>query len=283
MAHKIEVWLQELRDQGKSENTLRVYEAGINHLLNHFPGVEPEKFLARDIIDWRSHQQTREKASPSTINTRLAAVRSFFSWLLGDQSPAAEIGNVDIPKKKPQALTQSEQRSFLRAVHSSDNLRDIAIVETLLGTGVRAEELLALQVGDLTIRERSGEIVVREGKGSKFRIIPLPLVTRHALRAFLSEEHPDSENENAFLWTGQRGPLSSTSTIFRLLSKYAYDAHLDPFGPHVLRHTYATRYLEQNPSDIRGLADLLGHEDINTTMKYTQVTLEDLQKRVENL
>ena len=108
-------------------------------------------------------------------------------------------------------------------------------------------------------------------------------MTRRALRAFLSEEHPDSENENAFLWTGQRGPLSSTSTIFRLLSKYAYDAHLDPFGPHVLRHTYATRYLEKNPSDIRGLADMLGHEDINTTMKYTQVTLEDLQKRVENL
>jgi integrase/recombinase XerC len=259
MSDLFDNWIQSLQDEGKSSNTIRVYETGVKHLLNHFPGA------------------------PSTINTRLAAARAFLSWLLGDDSPAKDVSNVEIPKKPPQALSEQDQRSFLRAVHSHGSLRDIAIVEVLLGTGLRSEELLSLQLDDINIRERSGEIIVREGKNSKYREVPLPLATRRALSAFLSEIHPRPDNPGAYLWTGQRGPLQDTSTIFRMLAKYAYLARIEPFGPHVLRHTYATRYLEKNPGDIRGLAELLGHEDINTTMRYTQPNLKDLQKRVENL
>ena len=210
-------------------------------------------------------------------------MRAFFSWLVGEDSPAKDVSNIRIPKKAPQALSKKQQRDLLRAVSSHGSKRDIAIIEVLLGTGLRVEKLLSLQIEDVTIGERSGSVIVREGKGGEFREVPLPLVTRQALSGFLSEEHPNPDRPDAFLWTGQRGPLSDPSTIFRLLSKYAFLARMESFGPHVLRHTYAHNYLKENPGDIRGLADLLGHEDINTTMRYTQTTIEDLQERVENL
>lgn len=283
MNENLREWIDHQRKQGKSENTLRAYRNGVQHLLNHFPEVQPLEFIPRDILEWRSHQQSEEKAAPSTINTRLSAVRAFFSWLMGEDSPARDVSNVSVPKKPPQALTDQQQRRLLRSVSLLGSLRDQAIIEVLLGTGLRVEELLALQLEDVFIRERSGKVIVREGKGGKYREVPLPKVVRQALSAFLSSEHPHPDQEKAYLWTGQRGPISDPSTIFRMLSKYAYHAKMESFGPHVLRHTYAHNYLEKNPGDIRGLADLLGHDDINTTMKYTQTTLEDLQERVENL
>lgn len=82
------------------------------------------------------------------------------------------------------------------------------------------------------------------------------------------------------LWIGQRGPIQHRSAVLRMLEKYANTARLSAFGPHVLRHTFSTRYLKANPGDLRGLAALLGHTSLNTVMIYTEPRMEDLAKRM---
>ncbi len=280
-------WLNHLSDQGKSPNTIKVYNLGMQHYIDFLDGVDPDDAIPRDVLAWRSYQIRKEKAAASTINTRLAAVRSYYRWSHGKDNPAQNVSNVEITKSKPKSLSKSQQRDFLRAVDKTKywhgGLRDVAIIEMFLGTGLRAEEMLALQIEDVVIRDKSGEVTVRAGKGAKMRVVPLPLNTRRALSRFLSEEHPDPDNPKSALWHGQRGAFSDTSTFFRMLAKYAYHAKLKAFGPHVLRHTFAYNYLKENLGDIRGLAKILGHEDIKTTMMYTEPRMEDLQDKVENL
>ncbi len=105
---------------------------------------------------------------------------------------------------------------------------------------------------------------------------------RHAINAYL-ETHPDKDNPQAPLWTGTRGELSHRSSMVRLVDKYAYLAGIEPVKPHSLRHTFSSRYLEANPDDLRGLAALLGHANLNTVMIYTEPTMEDLAERMERI
>lgn len=156
------------------------------------------------------------------------------------------------------------------------------MVEVLIGTGLRVSELLALQMGDLVIHKRSGQVIVRKGKHDNYREIPLTIHVRKALTDYL-DTHPDPNNPQAALWFGQRGELQDRSTVTRMLEKYALVAGLDPFGPHTLRHTFSTRYLKANPGDLRGLATLLGHANLNTVMIYTEPDLEDLTERMERV
>src|SRR5690606_20601578 len=85
------------------------------------------------------------------------------------------------------------------------------------------------------------------------------------------------------LWWGRDGALEHRSSITRLLDKYAIRAGIQKVTPHMLRHTFATRYLNANPDDLRGLARLLGHSSLNTVMIYTEPTLDDLNQRLERM
>ncbi len=85
------------------------------------------------------------------------------------------------------------------------------------------------------------------------------------------------------MWLGAAGALKHRSSISRILDKYALRAGLDVVNPHALRHTFATRYLAANPGDLRGLARLLGHANLNTVMIYTEPTIDDLVERMERV
>ncbi len=171
---------------------------------------------------------------------------------------------------------------MLRAVYTRGNLRDIAIIEVLVGTGLRVGELLALQVGDIELNDRSGKLTVRRSKHGGFREVPLTKDVRLALSAYL-EQHPDRDNPTTPLWMGTRGRLGNRSSVVRLLDKYAYLAGIEPVKPHALRHTFSARYLKANPDDLRGLAALLGHANLNTVMIYTEPSMEDLTERMEQV
>jgi site-specific recombinase XerD len=171
---------------------------------------------------------------------------------------------------------------LLRAVHASGNLRDIAVIEVLAATGLRVGELLALQIGDVELKERSGKLTVRRGKHGSYREVPLTTEVRTALRNYLVP-HSEADHPSAPLWLGTQGGLSHRSSIVRLLNKYAYQAGIEDFNPHALRHTFAARYLTANPDDVRGLAALLGHANLNTVMIYTEPRFEELVERMERV
>ncbi len=276
-------WQQSLAERGLSPSTLQGYTRAVAHFARWFERSSgepfaPDRVISRDVRDWVAYQQTVEKARPRTVGFRLTALRQFFRWCrqagLAREDPTAGIHAPRPPRNAPHALSRQEERRLLRAVHRSGSPRDIAIVEVLLG--------MALRVGDVEMGRRFGKIVVRRGKHGQSREIPLVGEARRALAAYL-EVHPQRDHPDAPLWWGQRGPLRSRTTIWDILQKYAYQARIDGFGPHTLRHTFATRYLEANPGDMRGLAALLGHARLDTVMIYTEPSFEDLGKRMARM
>lgn len=151
---------------------------------------------------------------------------------------------------KPKGLDRQSLRRLLRTAHRYGDSRDIAIVEFLVGTGMRVSELIKLQVGDLQLGERSGKVIVRNGKNSGYREIPLTKDVRQALSAYI-DNHPGKAEADSPLWLGIRGELKHRSSIFRILNKYTRMAGLSGMGPHTLRHTFAYQYLQVHISICR--------------------------------
>ncbi len=284
-------WLAHLAAQGKSPHTRAAYRRALAHFAQWYEATydaspQLDDLIPRDIADWQAHQQTAEKARPATINQRLTALSRFLAWASGQGliagNPAAGVSGIRPEVRQPKSLTDRDLRRFLRAVDAGGNPRDIAMVALLVGAGLWVGELLALKVGNVTLGERSGQVVVRRGKHRGYRTVPLTASVRKALAAWL-EAHPQADDSDAALWLGQRGPLTDRSAVNRMLAKYARRADIKPFGPHALRHTFATRYLTANPGDLRNLAALLGHSNLNTVMVYTEPRLEDLAGRMERV
>jgi site-specific recombinase XerD len=232
----------------------------------------------------KAYQQTVEKGSPSTVNQRLVALSRFFAWAvqndLTKEDPTADVHALRLPPREPKGLDSRDVRRLLRA--ANHHPRDFAILEVLIGTGVRVGELLGLCVGDVEIGERSGKLTIRQTKRGGYREIPMTLDVRKALGAYM-QTHPEANNPDAPLWIGQSGSLSHRSSVMRILNKYTLLAGLDRINPHLLRHTFASRYLNANKGDLRGLARLLGHVSLNTVMIYTEPDMEDLAERMERV
>jgi site-specific recombinase XerD len=285
-------WLDHLERQGKSRHTVAAYRRALEHFVRwnrelfgeHF---DPAAIIARDVRDWKTCQRKAEKAAPSTINQRLTALSRFFSWALAqglvERDPTTNISTIRLPNRQPKALSERDLRRLLRAVHSGGGKRDIAIIEVLAGTGIRVGELLGLQVGDILIRKRSGLLTVRDGKHGSYREIPLMKEVRNTLKAYL-DEHPHKDDPDAPLWLSSYGPLSHRASVLRILNRYADLANIeDDISPHKLRHTFATRYLEANRDDLRGLAAPLFFNDTATTEIYTEPTIDDLAARMDRV
>ena len=283
-------WLADLHRLGKSDKTIAGYRRALTHFARWLETTtaqpfDPATVIPRDVSDWKAFQQTVENAKPATINQRLAGVSRFFKWALArghvPADPTAEVKRERLAPRKPRALTDRQRKRLTRTVAQVGNLRDIALVELLLGTGLRVSEALALRRGDVTLNARSGEVRVRRGKGGISRTVPLTATVRRTLNDYLAL-YPEMGTDDP-LWVGERGALKSPSGVFRLLKKYARLAGLDEtmVSPHVLRHTFATRYLAANPDDLRGLAALLGHAGLDTVMIYTEPSTDDLARRME--
>ena len=287
----VQYWLDNLNARGKSHHTLAAYRRALAHFIRwnqatYGDAFDPAAVIGRDIQDWKAYQQTVEKVSPATVNQRLVALSGFFTWAVGQglvrSDPTADVSALRLPKRDIKSLLDKDYRRLLRAVHAGGNLRDIALVELLGGAGLRVGELLALKVGDLEINDRSGQVTVRKGKHGGYREVPLTRDVRQALRNYL-QEHPGKDDPDTDLWLGQRGSFKDRSAVLRVLEKYALAARLPVFGPHALRHTFATRYLAANPGEVRGLAALLGHASLNTVMVYTEPRLGDLAEKMEKV
>ncbi len=146
---------------------------------------------------------------------------------------------------------------------------------------MRISEALALQLGDVELGPRSGRVLIRPGKGSKARATPLSAEARAALRADL-DVRPAVSHERIFVSRSGRPLLACGAQ--RLISGAAQRAGIKtPVTPHTLRHTFATRFLEQHAGDLRTLQDLLGHASLTTTGCYLHPSAQRVQALVEDL
>lgn len=148
----------------------------------------------------------------------------------------------------------------------------------MVHAGLRASEVAGLELDDVTIASRSGEIVCRQGKGNKQRTVPLSVEARRIVQTYL-ETRPLLECQAVFI--GERGALTY-SGLRAICSKYSAITGV-AFTAHKLRHTFAHRFLRQTSNDLVGLAQILGHESLNTTSIYTRRDDAKLQASIEGL
>lgn len=181
----------------------------------------------------------------------------------------------------PRSLSSREARKLLKEVGLRGDPRHEAVIYTLLYTGLRVGELVSLKKGDVTLSERKGTIHVRSevAKGGKERTVPVPKKAREALKMYV-EQLPAESDEMLFI--GRQGPLAAEG-LAAVVAKYAAWTRLERVTPHILRHTFAYSYLENNNNDLVALADILGHTDLNTTRIYTKRRLSDLQEGAERV
>lgn len=245
------------------------------------------------------HAQDYVKAS---VVRRVSELRAFYTYLrvrgLVPANPVSEISAPKLPQRLPRPLAREEVEALLAAPDSTtpQGQRDRAMLELLYAGGLRVSELLALDVGDLSLAQ--GQVHVT-GKGAKERVALMGQPAVAALQAYLDEGRPALQAAAAQSggrsgkdgrWLSRRptalflnrfGQRLSVSMFTRTLREYARAAGIDHrVTPHMLRHSFATHLLDGG-ADLRSVQELLGHEQASTTQIYTQVSQGQLKETVQ--
>lgn len=268
-----------------SVNTLRAYGrdlAQFADFLDGRGGAMPDATV-HDVRAFMATLQVKGLAR-STRARRMAAVRSFYRDLLrrGEikRNPMTALRSPRREQKLPSFLTLAEVERLLTQPDTKTwiGCRDLAMMETLYGGGVRVGEMVALNHADVDLRQ--GILRVR-GKGKKERMVPAGRCAVEAIRRYLScraDDRPAARDANALFVTARAGGRISARSVRRVLKKYLVMAGLDPdLSPHSLRHSFATHMLSAG-ADMRAVQELLGHENLSTTQIYTHLSHEHLKE-----
>ncbi|MHC4592612.1 MAG: tyrosine recombinase XerC [Planctomycetota bacterium] len=286
MSELIEQFLHRLAvEKAYSPNTLRAYSRDLAMFAEFLKGRKRGLTDAtiQDVRAFMAALQARGLAR-STLARRTAAVRSFYKFLLRTgttrSNPMTALRSPRREQKLPMFLTVSEVERLLAVPDAGTwaGRRDLAILETLYGAGLRAGELTGLNHADIDLG--SGMLRVR-GKGKKERIVPAGRCAVAAIRSYLSTRNggpPRRREAHAVFVNAREGRRLTTRSIRRIMTKYALLAGLDPdLSPHSLRHSFATHMLG-NGADLRAVQELLGHENLSTTQVYTHLSHEHLKQ-----
>jgi integrase/recombinase XerC len=277
-------YLSELGRENASIHTIRNYASDLEQFLAYFspPEADPPTPAAIDaplLREWLTSLYDRN-LDPISIRRKLAAVRSFFQFLLREKSvptnAARALRTPKAPKRVPIVPTAEQTNTLVDGV-AEDKFerphpeRDVALFELLYGCGLRISELVGLNVDDFDLRDRW--IRVR-GKGRKERQVPYGEKASASLEKYLAQRTVKL-GERA-LFVNHRGTRLSDRGAREIVKFYARMVSGDAaLHPHSLRHAYATHLLADG-ADLRAIQELLGHARLATTQKYTQVSLTDL-------
>jgi len=241
-----------------------------------------ERVTIRDIIDFRDYLRADKKQAVSTINRNLASVRKYFKWLCQQEyitvNPALRVKELKKQPLAPQGLSRAEVRKLLREVELRKDVRSKAIFSLILYTGARLSDVTFLELSDLSISNRSGTVFYRHGKGSKQRIVPLPLQARKAISQYLASR-PPVDSQRVFI--GERGELNRRG-VQAIFEKYRALTGIDNLHCHILRHNFSHSFLSSGGNLVQ-LASLLGHEGLSSVKIYTTNTIEQLGEAVDRM
>jgi integrase/recombinase XerC len=220
-----------------------------------------------------------KRAKKSSVGRKLAAIRSFFRFLVRQgvvaKNPAELIATPKKESRLPFHLDIDQVTTLVEAPQDDDKhaLRDRAVLEMLYSCGLRVSELTGLAIGDLDL---SGGMVRVLGKGGKERIVPVGSRALEAVRSYLQGRGELAGSGPLFLNT--RGQRINRRSVARIVDAHVLRiAAFKRISPHILRHTFATHMLEGG-ADLRAIQELLGHASLSTTQKYTHVGIDRLME-----
>jgi integrase/recombinase XerC len=220
-----------------------------------------------------------KRAKKSSVGRKLAAIRSFFRFLVRRgvvaRNPAELIATPKKESRLPFHLDIDQVTTLVEAPQDDDKhaLRDRAILEMLYSCGLRVSELTGLAIGDLDL---AGGMVRVLGKGGKERIVPVGSRAIEAIRGYLQIRSESGVSAPLFLNT--RGQRINRRSVARIVDAHVLRiAAFKRISPHILRHTFATHMLEGG-ADLRAIQELLGHASLSTTQKYTHVGIDRLME-----
>ena len=230
----------------------------------------------------------RKPNAPISYSRKLSSIKSFFKYLVREDmlvaSPAAFIETPKLPHKEPSYLTQEEFRILLGTVRRVATpyyfARDLAIITTFLGTGVRLSELVGLTLKSISLDGEQPTIKVR-GKGNKERIIPLNDEVVAVLQKYLKSRPEVATNH---LFVSRLGNQLCTGSVYHLIKHYLKESGIkkDKVGVHSLRHTFGVSLLNNNVNLVV-IQELLGHTKLETTRRYLHINSVDLRNAVNGL
>ena len=266
-------------ERGASPHTVRGYAGDLREFsafLRRAGDLGPAAIDMRSVRAYLASLHQRGLAK-SSIGRKLASVRSCLRFLARrgviEQNPARLVRSPRPPRRLPSFLPKDESKQLLDRAHgpSASGCRDHALLELLYATGIRVAECCGLDGTDV---DRSHGTVRVLGKGDKERVVPVGEVALQAIDAYLAARgRPDGP-----LFTNTRGGRLTTRSAQRIVGRQArLSGTSRRVTPHTLRHTFATHMLGEG-ADLRLIQELLGHERLSTTQRYTHVSPEHLMK-----
>ncbi len=270
--------------KGASQHTIDAYRHDILEAISFFQqygcatwdDVSPAFFV-------KYQTSIAGSLRPSSLRRKLSSVRSMMKFLAKKgQGSSVELPNVSgirLPKRYPKALSLETITRLLELpkTDTADGLRDRCLMEFVYGAGLRVSEACSIQVSDIDFENENVRVT---GKRGKTRWIPIPSETMNWIHRYLDEARSHLiKGASGHLFVNNHGRILARDSAYRILEKYAKRAGIQSkVGPHVLRHTYAVHLLNGG-ADLRTVQELLGHANINTTQIYTQLDLEEVQKK----
>lgn len=266
-------------EKGLSENSIEAYLRDITHFSNFLGSKKIIEVVAEDVVDFLSFLKSAEYAT-STLCRTLVSIKVFFHFLKREQTiaqnPTLLLESPKLWQLLPEILHQDEIESLFSQpnLETALGVRDRAILELLYGSGLRVSEVCAL-----TLYSIDDHFLKVYGKGSKERVIPVGKMAVAAVDRYLNlyRWQWDSEKQHALFVTLKGKPVHRIA-IWRSIKNYARLAGITKnISPHTLRHSFATHLLD-NGADLRIIQELLGHANISSTDRYTQVSRSRIQE-----
>ncbi|MBZ5549238.1 MAG: tyrosine recombinase XerC [Acidobacteriia bacterium] len=278
----IDEFLHHLGARNASAHTIKAYTGDLDAFAAYAGSREWKAIDHIAIRGFLSHLYDKG-LSKTSVARALAAVRSLYRWLaqegVVEQNPAKLVSTPRLPKKLPRVPTIEELNSVLDGKMpdvASFPERDRLMLELLYGCGIRNSELVGINLEDI---RASNEAILIRGKGKKERYVPFGGSARVALAAYLPWRQKllaTLKKTTSGLLVNQRAGRLTTRSVGRIVKRIAVAKGLSPdVHPHTLRHAFGTHMLEEG-ADLRAIQELLGHERLATTQRYTQLSVKHM-------
>lgn len=303
---QFEAWMKE---EGLSAKTIKEYRNALRKLMEWYGQTEgetfdPVKVTTLHMHEYRAYLNNVEQLDPPTINKLMYGLRSFFKLALEkniisyNPSLKVKMKRFSVLSMRPKWLSKTDNAKFFNAIEQVYNgslkkedkddeplpkefrqARDRAICRLMQGCGLRISEVRDLTDKDISLKKKMEDVIIRDGKGDKYRIVPMNKDVQEAIKKYLAVR---GKSTSGFLFETRQGKQLKEGAITKLVKKYAEAAGLKNITPQKLRHTFG-KMMADTGTGIERIAYLMGHVSIESTRIYTLPSPEDSRRDVNSI